>query len=662
MEKCVEEKKRRLPRINFRILVFCAFGLVFGIFLCFRITLGSVRPSDFLFCLIFLGFALFPLSLRRVSLLLGLTLLFGGIGAGTARLYTKRYLSGPEEGTYFVAGTVASFTVENGRSYVLLESVSFDGASVGGKFSVTVDSELVRAGDILAFEAKVKRYDLPMSEDSRALYHFYRDIRYTCADISFEKTGTSGNFLLRISSALYDRLDGHMGSEEAQIAYALLTGNSGGMDEGLLDEVRTGGIAHIFAVSGLHIGILFGAVLLLFRKKRWGVFPAIAVILFYSALCAFTVSSVRAVVMCAVLGAYRAYGRKYDFLQSISLAAIVVLLIDPADFLSVGFRLSFGACLGLALFSGSLSRLFAKIPHLPRFLTSYLSANLAVQLFTLPILWEAFGFFSVWGFVLNLFLIPLLPVFFLTVLIFSVLALIIPPAAGFFLVLPRGLLSLFLLVISAGDFSFVLTGLSLGAGGTAYLIASLILSERFRLRTVPRLGAAAGLLVVFALCIALENIVPAGVRIDVYTSHTGSAALVRTTNDRILILDGGIGVRDSRDFLARTCDERLDAVFVLSEEELSGINRAVYLSAEKVYAYEEIPTGLMQKEVTFGKTQIVAGMKFCYETRSKLTIEVCGAVIEVDLEGEEALGADLFIGGGQGGLKYFLRSGIIKTI
>ncbi len=662
MEERGKKGARRLPRINFRLLVFCAFGLIFGIFLYFRIRLGGLKVSDFLFCAVFLGFSLFPLSWKRLVALLVCVLLFGGIGAGAAHLYTARYLGGKEGGEYTVAGTVSSFAVKNGRSYVVLDDLSFDGESVGGKLSLAINSEEARAGDILRFEVSVTKLGLPMSDDSSASYNFYNDIRYTSSDVGYDRISKSRNLLLKINAALYDRLENNMDAAQAEVAYALLTGNSRGMDEGLLEEVRTGGIAHIFAVSGLHIGILFGAIRLLFRKRRWGVFPAIGAALIYSAFCAFTVSSVRAVIMCTVVGLYRAYGRKYDFPQSISLAAIIVLLIDPSDYLSTGFRLSFGACMGLALFSGSLSRLFSKIPHCPRFLSSYLSANLAVQLFTFPILLDAFGYFSLWGFLLNLVLIPLLPVFFLTVLLFSLLALAIPPGAGVLLAVPKGLLSLFLLAISAGDFSYALTGFSLGAGGVVWITSSLILSERFRLKLLPRLGAAAGLAFLFGVCIILENVVFTGVRIDVWSSHTGMAALVRTNSSAVLLIDGEIGVGDAEAFLGRRYSGVLDGVFVLSEEELAGINRAIFLDTENVYACEEIPTGLREKEVIFGKTQTVGNITFTYASRSKLTIFAGGLVVEVDFEGEDALGADLFIGGQSGGLKYFLGRGIIKTL
>ncbi|MBR7186492.1 MAG: ComEC/Rec2 family competence protein [Clostridia bacterium] len=660
-EECVKDEK--LPRINLRPLVFCAFGLVFGIFLYSRIRFGGIAPSDFCFLLVFLLFALFPLSKKRVIFLICAVILFGGMGASGMHFYTESFLNGKQDGQYTVSGTVTSFSFSNGYAEVLLEDLTLNNVSVGGKMRAYVLSENVRSGDIISFESKVTRNGLPVSGDSYSEYLFYSDIRYEAGSVSYQKVGTSPNVFLRLSSALYDRLNADMGGAEAQIAYALLTGNSHGMDAGLLDAVRTGGIAHIFAVSGLHIGILFGAVLLLFKPlRRKAFFPAIAVAFLYAALCAFTVSSVRALIMCAVLGGYRAIGRKYDFLQSISLAAIIVLFLSPAEFLSAGMRLSFGACLGLALFSGTLSRLFGRIPRFPRFISNYFAANLSVQFFTFPILLETFGYFSVWGFLLNLFLIPLLPALFLTVLLFSVLALIIAPAGAFLLAAPKGLLALLLLIFSFGDFSFVLTGFSLGMGAVVWLIATLLLSERFRMRVSVRAGVAALLAVVFSLAVLFQNAVFAGGRISVYTRGSGCAALIRTPEVNVLIIDGDILKRHAEDFLSRNYGGTLDAVFVLSEEELDGINCAAFLDTRAIYVRDEIATGLKKTPVIFAETASLGGLTFRYETRHTLTVMGEGIVIAFDFEKSATVGADLFIDSASGGLLFSFEDGIIKAI
>lgn len=474
------KKPDNLPRINLRPFLFVALGLIFGIILYTKIRLGSAKGTDFVFFVLLLAFSLRPLSLKRLGAIFLCFAIAAGAGAGLIHFKCENYLSGVLQGEYRVTGTVVSFAVGDGSSSLVLDDLLIGGVSADGKMSVTVSSESVRAGDQLSFEASVTRGGLPRSGNSYEENLFIKDIRYfaTLTEEGFAVTGR-GNALLAFNAAVYEVLHAHLSKTQADTAYALLTGNAGNLDDGFAAAVRQGGVAHIFAVSGLHIGILYAALSFAFKKlKKYRVLPALAAVILYAAFCGFSVSSVRAVIMCAVLGIYNVLGRKYDFLGAIAFASSAVLFIRPAEWLSAGFRLSFGACLGLALYSRSLKRLFRR---LPRLLMEYLAANLAVQIFTFPVLFETFGYFSVWGTLLNFFLIPVLPVLFLGLFVSVVFALAIPPAAAVFLSVPNGMLSLFLWVFSF-DFSLVLSGFSLGAGGAVWTIGTVALSERVRFR------------------------------------------------------------------------------------------------------------------------------------------------------------------------------------
>ena len=395
----------------------------------------------------------------------------------------------------------------------------------------------------------------------------------------------------------------------------------------------------------------------LLKKKSF--LPALVAVIFYSALCGFSVSSVRAVIMCGVLSVNRALGRKTDFLSSLSFAALVVLMFMPAQWLSAGFRLSFGACTGLALFSGTFQRAFRKLPN---FLGGYLAASLSVQIFTFPILIESFGYFSVWGTLLNFILIPALPALFLGLLLCLLFALIIPPAAAFFLFIPQGMLSLLLYVFSVAEFSLVLKGFSFGTGVVIWLIAAVMLSQRMRLKAVLRCVAACSLSVLFALTMIYENAVFYGLKIDVYENGKSASVLLRTANTAVLVIDEDISLRNCNAFLSRTYAGKLDAVVVLAADELKAVNVGAFLPTSCVYAREEIATGLRETNVVFAEKFSLGGMTFFYESAEKMTVTAENSVVELDFESSEALGADLFIGKGSGGLKFFLRNGIIKAI
>jgi ComEC/Rec2-related protein len=421
-----------------------------------------------------------------------------------------------------------------------------------------------------------------------------------------------------------------------------------------LTAVRQGGIAHIFAVSGLHIGILFSAVYLLGKPlKKYRLLPAAVLAVCYSALCGFTVSSVRAVIMCICGGIMGVMGEKHDFLEGISLAAFLTLLVSPAQWLSVGFRLSFGACLGLALFAGSIAR---GLKFLPNFLAQYLSSSIAVQLFTFPVMLEVFGYVSVWGTLLNLVVIPLLPLLFLTLLVTALLSCMMPFAASVLLFPAYSMLSALLYAFSAVDLSFVIKGLTLGVGVTVWIAGCVALSQRFRLKTVARAVTAVVFALLFTATSLYENAVWTGCKLVTAEGMT----LVESKNERVLILDSSVTLSKCEQFLLHRYTGTLNAVIVLGDE-IKGMNTAAFLSTEAVWVREQTETGFQDVTVCFGEAFSVGELSFRYEGADRLSLSAESCVVEVSFEEGAAMSADLFVGD-SGGLIFYLRHGIIKEL
>ncbi len=659
------EERQGKVFLNFRPVLFCALGLAMGIFFYGRIRFGGLAPSDFLFLAFFLAFAVFPLKKRRTLAVLLAFVLFAGTGALALHLYTETFTTVLPAGEYRLVGTVTSVSAREQYSVVILDDLSFDGERRGGKCRVILGGE-IRPADILLLDVTAASVGLEeFKDDPFTQNNFAKGIRYEASAASSEHIGRSKDPFLLLNAALYDSLHDHMERDEADLAFALLTGNSGSMDEEISEAVRRGGVAHIFAVSGLHIGILFAAVYACFpflKKTRF--LPALLLCFLYSGLCGFTVSSVRALIMCAVLGAARSLGKKYDFLESVSFAALLTLLFLPQQWFAAGMRLSYGACVGLALCSPPLARLFQRL-RFPRFLAGYLSSALAVQIFTLPVALEAFGYVSALALLLNFFLIPVLPLFFLLTLLCAVFALMIPPAASFFLLFPQGIFSAFLYVFSVVDVSLLITGFTLGAGSAVFFVGCVALSGRVRLTGKGRAVAAVSLSVLFIFAAVLQNVVFTGCRIDVLSRDGETAVLVRTPQESVLLIDGDISAADCEDFLHRTYGGKLGAVFVLAGDEVAGANTAALLPASQVRLCDECETGFIGVPLVFGREYSSGGLTLRYESPTKLILLAEGCAVEFDFEESEALGADLFIGEETAGvkrLKYLLDHATIKSL
>ena len=124
------------------------------------------------------------------------------------------------------------------------------------------------------------------------------------------------------------------------------------------------------SVSGLHVGLLGGLLLLvlrLLRVRRTLRPPVLAVFLVgYCALTGFSAASVRAAVMLMLTQLAHLALRKPDPLTTLAAAMLAVLALDPLQAWSAGFVLSFSAMLGITVLLPPFRRLFARLfPHSP---------------------------------------------------------------------------------------------------------------------------------------------------------------------------------------------------------------------------------------------------------------------------------------------------------
>ena len=148
---------------------------------------------------------------------------------------------------------------------------------------------------------------------------------------------------------------------EGSIAAALLTGQRGHVDAGTLETVRKAGIAHLLAISGLHLGLVaaiafFVARTLLaaaeppalrFSTKVWAAMAALAAAFVYLLMSGAPASAQRAFAMASVVLAAVAIGRRAISMWPVALAAVAVVVTMPHAVFSAGFQLSFAAVVAL---------------------------------------------------------------------------------------------------------------------------------------------------------------------------------------------------------------------------------------------------------------------------------------------------------------------------
>lgn len=199
-------------------------------------------------------------------------------------------------------------------------------------------------------------------------------------------------------------LDQLLPPQDAGIYRALLTGDKSAMDEDIRSLYQENGIAHILAVSGLHLSILgLGVYELLRRFGRSKAASGIAsafLIVAYGILTGCSGSALRAVLMLLLRFLGAAVGRSYDMLTAMAAAALFLLWKGPFMLFSAGFQLSFLAVLAIGL-SHALP-----VPKHPLLAGLWLSFYL--QLLTLPVILFHYFRFPLYGIFLNLIVLPLM--------------------------------------------------------------------------------------------------------------------------------------------------------------------------------------------------------------------------------------------------------------
>lgn len=201
--------------------------------------------------------------------------------------------------------------------------------------------------------------------------------------------------------------------KESALMQTMLLGEKGELDSEWKAIYQRNGIAHILAISGLHVSMLGMGLFRLLRKcgvpmKLAAVLAAFALLL-YGTMTGFSVSAVRAIVMFSIHMLSIVAERTYDLLTALAVAAVLLLLEQPMYFYHSGFIFSFGCVLGITLLVPALTERRKPLadPVRGKMEQVFLSA-LAIGVITFPVYLWFYYQFPPYSIFLNLLVIPLM--------------------------------------------------------------------------------------------------------------------------------------------------------------------------------------------------------------------------------------------------------------
>lgn len=208
------------------------------------------------------------------------------------------------------------------------------------------------------------------------------------------------------------------------VGIALLTGKRGLIPDEIRDAYRHSGLAHLLAISGLHLALVAGLFFVLARRllahhprlplhtnvKVPAAVMGLVATLCYMFLAGSTIPTVRAAVMIALLFGAVFLARRRNTLRALAVAAIIVLLLWPQSVVGASFQMSFAAVLALALWAQLREREIpssVKLVQLGDYIKATFASSVVAGLATLPFAALHFQLISLSGFFINVLAIPL---------------------------------------------------------------------------------------------------------------------------------------------------------------------------------------------------------------------------------------------------------------
>lgn len=628
---------------NFRPVLFIALSFCAGIALAFFWLCENIFACNLCGAL-FVCFNLlfvFPFSAcdkRKISVIFSfICLLVFCLGSFSFGIKVSNFERADLGNHYYeISGKVAEVSQTSYGKKYLIKNARVKG-NVSGKLrnniALYVNGESdYDIGDIVEFSDYL--IDKPLFYEGKfSSYDVAQKVKYTATVSADQVVFVENNptIFQTIHVFIREQLKSGLGEDQFPTAYALLTGNSEQMDPDVLYSYRSAGVSHIFAVSGLHIGFIAISLGFLFNKLRLNrLLKAILItlfLIFYSGVCGFSASSLRATVMSSVLLFSSIGGNKYDNYSAISLSAIIVLAISPIQMLCAGFQLSFIIVLGMFLLRRPLFKLFR---FLPARIAKPFSSVLSAQISGIPVSLAWFGEFSAIAIIANFLLIPVVGVVFIGLIVAVVFGAIFS-AQTIFLFLPDLALRFINLAITAFDYrAFIVGGISMG-GFVIFYYLTIVLSSGFinLKRTVRILTASITALTFIIGTISYTAYQSNRTRAYICGSETICATVISTPEENLMVVSNvnNFFYTSRLNRIAKSVGNNLDVVVILggfnSDMQVFASRLRTVFNLNQIYYYgdrrEDDEIVLMKSfpEITVnnfsdGKTFNSKSAEFCF--------------------------------------------------
>ncbi|MFO3715821.1 DNA internalization-related competence protein ComEC/Rec2 [Anaerococcus cruorum] len=269
------------------------------------------------------------------------------------------------------------------------------------------------------------------------------------------KEGRSSSILLNLRDKFYNYIhsifENNLNKNSANFVISVVLGENLIQNE----DIKDLGLAHILAVSGLHIDLLIGFILYVFSKinlnYRYGYMSALTLAFLYGALIGFPYSIIRVLIINLIGFLAFLYQYPEDKIKSLLIAALVILIYNPFAVLNAGFVLSFVATSGVYLVYPKLRKYLNK-----DLLADNIGFTTAIQATLLPFTAYYYGKINFISILANFLIVPVFTlamyIIFAIIIFYPILSFIMTP---FFVIINYLLESMLNLTLILNSFKFL---------------------------------------------------------------------------------------------------------------------------------------------------------------------------------------------------------------
>ncbi|GHU16954.1 hypothetical protein FACS189472_03150 [Alphaproteobacteria bacterium] len=205
------------------------------------------------------------------------------------------------------------------------------------------------------------------------------------------KPSSFGLYMEQLRHQINKKIEEHLGKDTAAVAEALTTGNTAGISKEIRSHFANSGIAHILAISGLHVGIIgffvfwlfriilccFSRISMFYNVKKIAAVISWIITLFYLSISGCSVPSLRAFIMHTLIITAILLNRTPLTMRSVAIAATIIMVCTPEVILFPSFQMSFGAVIAIVAF-------YECDWQLPRFLSGLTSVIATTIVASIP--------------------------------------------------------------------------------------------------------------------------------------------------------------------------------------------------------------------------------------------------------------------------------------